>query len=100
MERPNTAESVPHSVTEDIIKYLEEQERFNIQGEGQVKDFRYGIDRVRSVLEDIIKNIADRAQLIEEFEAQLKAHNQYPLFELDKIVPDFEIGNLKYNFTD
>ncbi|KAF2904558.1 hypothetical protein ILUMI_01605 [Ignelater luminosus] len=97
MERPDTQGSIPHSVTEDIIKYLEEQERFNADGERWGKDTTYGINRARSVLEDIIKNIADRAQLIEEFEAQLKAHNQYPLFELDKIIPDFEIDDEMYN---
>lgn len=80
------------SLSQDILQYLLEQEQFLCGEDLHPCDSGMGLTRVQSILEDVIKNVTDRAQYIEDYQARLLAHNQYPLFDLSAIIPHFYLG--------
>ncbi|KAF5292643.1 hypothetical protein FQR65_LT11195 [Abscondita terminalis] len=84
-----TYEDIPRSITEDILKYLEEQDLLQVDETEGGHD--YDIGYVRALIEQVIDKIVQRADHIEEFDRKSKAHNQYPLFDFKKIIPDFEL---------
>ncbi|KAK4877793.1 hypothetical protein RN001_010299 [Aquatica leii] len=88
------SEEFPRSITEDILKYLEEQEQ--LCGEDDTAQDDHGIKHMRTLIEQIIEKITNRAEYIDEYNEKLKAHNQYPLFNLTKIIPNFEIDDHLY----
>lgn len=91
------SEEFPRSLTEDILKYLAEQDYLCGEDDGLAADDQKYLPNVRQMIEQLIEKIARRAEYIEAYNAQLRAHNQYPLFNLKQLIPNFEIDDDLYN---
>lgn len=89
-------QSLPQSITEDILRYLEQQDLLTGEDDFHIPDGDTGYLQVQSLLEQIIERIANRADYIEDYQARVIANNQYPLFDLSDIISDFCIGKEIY----
>lgn len=96
---------IPSTFEEDILNYLRQQEREQLQTEAgsvplpRAVSYSYSFSKslshssyVRTILDDLLKAIERRGRLKEEYTRQLRQHNQYELFDLSKIIPFFHIG--------
>lgn len=97
-------EAVPLSIEQDILNYLRQQEN-----EGQAQEdafshlpysFTESFDHgafAKCILEDVLRAIQCRREMKKEHERQVRKHNQFELFDLSKIIPDFHIGKAPHS---
>ncbi|XP_031331731.1 uncharacterized protein LOC116162270 [Photinus pyralis] len=90
-------EEFPRSLTEDILKYLEQQDYLCAEDDGLADNDQEYLHNVRHMIEQLIEKIASRAEYLEAYNAKLREHNQYPLFNLKELIPNFEIDDDLYN---
>lgn len=100
---------IPSSLEEDILNYLREQERELQQHEGDKivippeisYTYSYPSEKsvsrtssyIKTILNDVLIAIERRARFKHEYMKKLHEHNQFELFDLSKIIPNFYIGN-------
>lgn len=82
---------VPSNFQDEIIKYLQQQERFSVYAECS-SDEKILQQEQQLLVDDVTNLIDSMVDLIVKHDARMKAHNQYPLFDLSKIIPEFYIG--------
>lgn len=81
-----------------ILEYLNSQE---IEGELDLQalleqEHEFRKTDVRNILNCIVSKIEERSRNRKEHEDKVKAHNQYPLFDLSKIIQDAYLGQYLY----
>lgn len=84
---------VPSNFQDEIIKYLKHQERFLAYAESSDEKIANIQQEQELLVEDVTNLIDSLVELIVKHDARMKAHNQYPLFDLSKIIPEFYIGS-------
>lgn len=93
MDSADLNRKVPTNFQDEIIKYLQQQEHFSGYAECSVDE---KVSKIREehelLVEDVTNLINSLVDRIVQHEARMKAHNQYPLFDLSKIIPGFYIG--------
>lgn len=86
---------LPHSFEETILTYLRSQvaapEDLSFDLEEVVVNPE---DEIKIILEEIILKVNKRIACRDRYENLKTWHNQYPLFDLTMILPDFCIGKL------
>lgn len=97
---------LPSSIEEEILNYLREQEREQQQNEGDQSiphmPYTYSLyeksmvghhdSYVKAILHELLTAIERRGLLKNEYMKRLREHNQFDLFDLATIIPDFYIG--------
>lgn len=78
---------------EDVLKYLREQNLLDGEDEQFIQDVsNFREEHVKEILEELLQKFERNEKLKEEYQERVKAHNQYPLFDLKEVLPDFQIG--------
>lgn len=83
---------LPKSFEEDIIGYLKNQEIFaedDIFPSFSLQDQLSPEQEISNVLEEILNRVCKRIFCRDRYENIRLEHNQYPLFDLSHIIPDF-----------
>lgn len=92
-------EKSPSYYEEDVLRYLEQQQKLQCAGESDFKlpKIHSATVCINSILEDVLQAIEKRQQAKVEFQKALRAHNQYDLFDLSTIIRNFNIDENMYD---
>lgn len=88
-------DDAPLAVHEDILKYLKEQDLLGAEDEFLHQITNFSEQNVKQIVEDLLQRFERDQKLKDDYEERRKAHNQFPLFRLADILPDFKIGKLE-----
>lgn len=97
MEPPKKLHRDPSLIDDDVIRYLSAQEVDEEEGEGYRSPTDYKPSRlsaelcVKDIMEGVIGTVEWRQLLKNMYEEKKSRLNQADLFDLKKIIPEFEI---------
>ncbi|GJQ85394.1 hypothetical protein Trydic_g10168 [Trypoxylus dichotomus] len=90
-------DDVPLTVNEDIIRYLKEQDLLGEEEEEFLQSItNFTEASIRQILEDLLKKFEKKQKLKDDYEERVEAHNQYFLFDLKNVIPEFQINDEMY----
>ncbi|XP_071057156.1 ciliogenesis-associated TTC17-interacting protein [Onthophagus taurus] len=90
-------DKVPLAISEDILRYLQYQGDHGGGEEGSsVSLTNFTEERIKEILEEILRRFEERECIKENYEARAACHNQRELLDFKAVIDDFEIDDEMY----